>query len=411
MAVVLDEHKSYQDSAGIPLSGGFLTFGVVNADPVANPIVVYSDREFQTALTNPVTLDSSGRSPTKIWVDGKYSLRVSDSADVQIYQDLDNGEDAGGLTSVFVTSISGSDVIVGTTSEGLTSYTADQTFQFTTAVSPNTTAVTLNIDGVGAKAVVKNHTEALESGDFSASQSIIVMYNSITDSFEWQSQKTGLDRDTTPQLAGPLDTNQNQVRWSLGATLASASTLTLGNDGNEFNVTGTSSITAISSVGVGTRIVLQFASSLTLVDSTELELLSGSDIVVNAGDVCEFYQKSLTGWRMISYGRQDGEALVSTIKAWVKFNGTGVVAINGGFNVSSITDHGTGNYSVNYTNAIEDENYSVSGMAARDGIAANGIIAPDTQTPVYSTTATRFLVTNDAAGVIDSNIVTIQVVR
>lgn len=45
-------------------------------------------------------------------------------------------------------------------------------------------------------------------------------------------------------------------------------------------------------------------------------------------------------------------------KAWVNFNGTGTVAIRRAFNVSSITDNGTGDYTVNFTNAMPDANYS-----------------------------------------------------
>jgi hypothetical protein len=45
-------------------------------------------------------------------------------------------------------------------------------------------------------------------------------------------------------------------------------------------------------------------------------------------------------------------------KAWVNFNGTGVVAIRASYNVSSITDNGTGDYTVNFTTALADANYS-----------------------------------------------------
>ncbi len=45
-------------------------------------------------------------------------------------------------------------------------------------------------------------------------------------------------------------------------------------------------------------------------------------------------------------------------KAWVNFNGTGTVAIRASFNVSSITDNGTGDYTVNFTVAMVDANYS-----------------------------------------------------
>ena len=51
-------------------------------------------------------------------------------------------------------------------------------------------------------------------------------------------------------------------------------------------------------------------------------------------------------------------AINGSAKAWVNFNGTGTVAINGSYNISSITDNGTGDYTVNFTNAMSNANYS-----------------------------------------------------
>lgn len=45
-------------------------------------------------------------------------------------------------------------------------------------------------------------------------------------------------------------------------------------------------------------------------------------------------------------------------KAWVNFNGSGVVAIRAQYNVSSITDNGTGNYTVNFTTAMTNADYT-----------------------------------------------------
>ena len=53
----------------------------------------------------------------------------------------------------------------------------------------------------------------------------------------------------------------------------------------------------------------------------------------------------------------------NNVKAWVNFNGTGTVAIQASFNVSSITDNGVGDYTVNMTNAMPDINYVVSATA------------------------------------------------
>jgi hypothetical protein len=47
-------------------------------------------------------------------------------------------------------------------------------------------------------------------------------------------------------------------------------------------------------------------------------------------------------------------------KAWVNFDGTGTPSIRGSFNVSSITDNGTGDYTVNFTTAMPNANSSVN---------------------------------------------------
>ena len=51
-------------------------------------------------------------------------------------------------------------------------------------------------------------------------------------------------------------------------------------------------------------------------------------------------------------------------KAWVNFNGAGTVAIRNDYNVSSITDSGTGAYKVNISNALANTNYAVTGNAS-----------------------------------------------
>jgi len=57
-------------------------------------------------------------------------------------------------------------------------------------------------------------------------------------------------------------------------------------------------------------------------------------------------------------------------RAWVNFNGTGTVAIRASGNVSSITDGGTGVYTVNFTTAMPDANYSAVVTASDNGATA-----------------------------------------
>jgi hypothetical protein len=89
-------------------------------------------------------------------------------------------------------------------------------------------------------------------------------------------------------------------------------------------------------------------------------------------------------------------------RAWVNFNGTGTVAIRASFNVSSITDNGTGDYTVNFTTAMADANYaSVFGgtfntSATRDNnIGVRNNVAP-------TTTALRINVFEPNTGLIDA---------
>ena len=52
------------------------------------------------------------------------------------------------------------------------------------------------------------------------------------------------------------------------------------------------------------------------------------------------------------------------VRAWVNFNGTGTVAIRASGNVSSITDNGTGDYTVNFATNMPDANYTFVGTAS-----------------------------------------------
>lgn len=59
-------------------------------------------------------------------------------------------------------------------------------------------------------------------------------------------------------------------------------------------------------------------------------------------------------------------------RAWVNFNGTGTVAIRDSFNVSSITDHGTGDYTVNFASALPNANYVALVTPSNDDLLAGG---------------------------------------
>jgi hypothetical protein len=102
-------------------------------------------------------------------------------------------------------------------------------------------------------------------------------------------------------------------------------------------------------------------------------------------------------------------------RAWVNFNGTGTVAIRASGNVSSITDNGTGDYTVNLTTAMPDANYEVNasispsygvGNAAAINMFSSGLTE---QAP--TTTAFRFSCSPEAGGFFDPKYVSLSVFR
>jgi|APGre2960657423_1045063.scaffolds.fasta_scaffold291376_1 hypothetical protein len=83
-------------------------------------------------------------------------------------------------------------------------------------------------------------------------------------------------------------------------------------------------------------------------------------------------QSSVTGTPP-QFNDGNGTQTGTLCRAWVNFNGTGTVAIRASFNVSSITDNGTGDYTVNFTNAMPDGNYAVATNGHREGDGSVGI--------------------------------------
>ena len=101
------------------------------------------------------------------------------------------------------------------------------------------------------------------------------------------------------------------------------------------------------------------------------------------------------------------EGINYSCRAWVNFNGTGTVAIRASGNVTSITDGGVGTYTVNFTTAMTDANYCISGITAFTSSAgAESVRIQSTLTsssaPISTTTAGVFF---------DSPTVTVSIFR
>jgi hypothetical protein len=115
-------------------------------------------------------------------------------------------------------------------------------------------------------------------------------------------------------------------------------------DGMVITITTTQEITALTIAG----------NSGQSIGGTQVSLMAANS------SMSFVYRQSNTTWYRNSAPALGnvGTAPVYAARAWVNFNGTGTVAIRASGNVTSITDNGTGDYTVNFTTAMPDANYS-----------------------------------------------------
>lgn len=102
-------------------------------------------------------------------------------------------------------------------------------------------------------------------------------------------------------------------------------------------------------------------------------------------------------------------AMSGAAKAWVNFNGTSTVAIRASFNVTSITDNGTGDYTVNFTNALADANYAVNATADVGGVSDFAIACTGDNATARTASLVRIRVGASSGAGADSSVVSVSV--
>lgn len=179
-------------------------------------------------------------------------------------------------------------------------------------------------------------------------------------------------------LAGILKTGK-------GADVASAAALTLGTDGNVFDVTGNTTITSIATWHVGGIAILQFDGALTLTHhATDLILPGGANIVTAAGDTAIMQEYASGDWRCVSYQRAANapgggisnvvEDLTPQLGGDLDFNGSKATdfestGINDNATATAITLDSSNNVLVGQSTSTNPAGANIPGMAlGSDGL-------------------------------------------
>lgn len=143
-----------------------------------------------------------------------------------------------------------------------------------------------------------------------------------------------------------------------------------------FNAT-TGSFVITAKTASGSGVPLSSGANSIVGDATNIYSLNTSLSVASTAEAQAGTNNTnaITPLRMREGFNASGSAPVYACRAWVNFNGTGTVAIRASGNVSSVTDNGVGDYTINFTTAMQDANYSVGTSVA--GVNNGSILFTD----------------------------------
>ena len=412
--VIKNPFPAFFDNNGQLLEDGYIFIGESGLNPETSPVDVYWDDDFLYPAAQPIrTINGfpsrSGTPSAIVTKSTDYSILVKNKTEELIYSALSLTE----TTDIFKL-VKGADVA----SASILTVGDDGNYFDITGTTTITSIATKGLNSLiflqfDASLTLTHHaTDLVLPND----NNIVTQAGDEAIFYEYSSGDWRL-----VSYLSNKNTSLGMMRWLKGADIASASDLTVGDDGNYFDITGTTTITSIAAKGIGTGIKLHFDGILTLTHNADLLLPTEANITTAVGDEAEFVEFATGDWRCTNYERADGTPIIgyasdaevlagtSTTKApsvasmgahegvskvWVNFNGTGTPSIRDEHNVSSITDHGVGEYTVNFSVTLDAANYAYVGMSGENNVNVVG----DQSSAVPTTTSLRILVQTASAG-------------
>jgi len=173
--------------------------------------------------------------------------------------------------------------------------------------------------------------------------------------------------------------------------------------GSHSDTATTINLASVSGILAGDYVVgegIATGTTVSSVGASSVVISAGLDtdgVGIAGGEPISFYKST----KALSPGLVAGQLC----RAWVNFNGTGTVAIRAAQNTSSISDNGTGDYTINFATAMPDANYCAVGNS-KEGSQGHII-----QLVTLLAGSLRIKNYNAATSVPDTSIATIAIFR
>jgi len=304
-------------------------------------------------------------------------------------------------TAAKLISVTGTDTITGTMSPVLTAYAAGQLFYFISN-GTNTGAMTINIDGLGAKAITRDGSTALIAGDVVSGEIVVICYDGTR--FQMINAANSFGNTTingtltvtgdTALQANVSVTSALTVNGTFGVT--GAATL-----GSTLSVAGKSDLPTVSTASMNAAVAVVTTGTVTNLTSTSASIAS-----MNAG-------VALLTTATVTTLTASGASIASANIGNLQFTAASIASINAGVAVinnltatsASIASMNGSVANITTVNAttVDATNVEVTNVKAKDGTAA--IVIDDLTGKVNATTVSAASL-NAAVAVITTGTVT-----
>lgn len=165
------------DANGVPLSGGLLYTYLAGT---TTPATTFTSSSGAQNNTNPIVLNSAGRTPAEIWVNGgvfyKFVLKTSTYVQIGSYDNIPAIDDI--TTSSTLITVAGTNTLTATATPTLGGYAVGQVFSFIPQ-NTNTDIVTINIDSNGPRYITRDGQVNLAAGDLLAGKMQLIEYDGV----------------------------------------------------------------------------------------------------------------------------------------------------------------------------------------------------------------------------------------